>query len=105
MLKSSIRWFALAACLATAALTARAAATGPNQDFGVFIADQLRAHSEQLFGFRHPLEESALGPFDGDSTQALQVADGLKVTLVSRITRFTHMTSDPSGPAATRGSH
>jgi secreted PhoX family phosphatase len=83
MLKSSIRWSALAACLATAALTARAAATGPNQDFGAFIADQLRAHSEQLFGFRHPLEESALGPFDGDSTQALQVADGLKVTLVS----------------------
>ena len=37
----------------------------------------------QLFGFRHPLEKSALGPFDGPSVDALEVADGLKVTLVS----------------------
>jgi secreted PhoX family phosphatase len=84
MPQSLTRSFALAACLAVAAWTARAAAKGPNADFGAFIADQLRAHSEQLFGFRHPLEQSAVGPFtDPDSTQALEVADGLKVTLVS----------------------
>lgn len=52
-------------------------------DFGAFIASQLRDHSMQLFGFRHPLEKSALGPFDGPSVDALEVADGLKVTLVS----------------------
>jgi hypothetical protein len=39
--------------LAVAALTARATAPGPNDDFGAFVADQLRSHSEQLFGFRH----------------------------------------------------
>jgi secreted PhoX family phosphatase len=84
MPQSSLRWFALAGCLAAAAFTARAAAKGPKADFGIFVADQLRAHSEELFGFRHPLDESALGPYtDADSTKALDVADGLKVTLVS----------------------
>jgi hypothetical protein len=69
--------------LAVAALTARSGATGPNDDFGAFIADQLRSHSEQLFGFSHPLEESAVGPFDGNSVDALELADGLRATLVS----------------------
>ena len=31
---------------------------GP-RDFGAFVASQLAAHSEQLFGFNHPLEKSA----------------------------------------------
>ena len=48
------------------------------------IAEQLSAHAEQLFGVRHPLGESALGPYDGsDNLQAIQVADGLHVSLVS----------------------
>ena len=56
---------------------------GP-QDFGAFVASQLAAHSEQLFGFNHPLEKSALGPYDGaDNLQAIQLAPGLKASLVS----------------------
>src|SRR4029077_13948845 len=73
----------LTASLVTA-LTARVLASNPNVDFGAFVAEQLSAHSEQLFGFRHPLTESALGPYDGaDNTQAIQLADGLEATLVS----------------------
>src|SRR5262249_12788377 len=63
---------------------ARVSAQGPKADFGLFIADQLRAHSEQLFGLRHPLSQSVPGPYDGtDNTQAIEVADGLTVSLVS----------------------
>jgi secreted PhoX family phosphatase len=68
------------------AVTSIAAATvinNPKEDFGAFVQEQLRAHSEQLFGFSHPLEESAVGPFDGPSVNALALADGLKATLVS----------------------
>jgi secreted PhoX family phosphatase len=65
-------------------LTSRLIASNPNLDFGRFVADQLAAHSEQLFGINHPLEQSALGPYDGpDNTQAIQVAQGLQVSLVS----------------------
>jgi secreted PhoX family phosphatase len=74
----------LLTALLVTALTARVLASNPNLDFGAFVAEQLSAHSEQLFGFRHPLTESALGPFDGaDNTQAIQLADGLQATLVS----------------------
>jgi secreted PhoX family phosphatase len=69
--------------VAAAALAASLAAQSPKADFGAFVADQLRAHSEQLFGFTHPLQESALGPYDGPSDQALELADGLTATLVS----------------------
>ena len=69
--------------LAVAALTARSTAPGPNDDFGAFVADQLRSHSEQLFGFSQPLDESAVGPFNGNSVDALDLAKGLSVTLVS----------------------
>jgi len=65
-------------------MTARAGAQNPGIDFGSFVQSQLSAHSEQLFGFRHPLPKSALGPYDGlDNTQAIVVADGLRVSLVS----------------------
>jgi uncharacterized protein DUF839 len=77
----------LAGSLAVAAVAARAAADGPNADFGLFIADQLRAHAEQLFGFTHPLRESAVGPYNGaDNTKAIEVAQGLTVSLVSSST-------------------
>jgi secreted PhoX family phosphatase len=90
MSQLSIRTCALTACLAVASLTARAGATGPKTDFGAFVAGQLRAHAEQLFGFTHPLEESALGPYTGaDSAQALEVADGLQVSLVSSAVHFS----------------
>jgi len=53
-------------------------------DFGKFVEAQLAAHSEQLFGFNRPLDESALGPYGGpDNLQAIQVAPGLGVSLVS----------------------
>src|SRR6266853_4552785 len=70
--------------VAVVGLTSRMIADSPHGDFGTFVADQLRAHSEQLFGIRQPLEESALGPYDGpDNLQAIQVAPGLQVSLVS----------------------
>lgn len=73
----------LTASLVTA-LTARVLAENPILDFGAFVAGQLSAHSDELFGFIHPLTESALGPYDGaDNTQAIQLADGLQATLVS----------------------
>jgi secreted PhoX family phosphatase len=75
---------ALAGGVAVAVLAARVTAESPKADFGLFIADQLRAHAEQLFGFHHPLDESALGPYDGaDNTKAIEVAPGLSVSLVS----------------------
>src|SRR5215467_7415236 len=70
--------------LAVAGLTSRMIADNPHRDFGSFVADQLSDHSEQLFGIEHVLEESALGPYDGpDNLQAIQVAKGLHVSLVS----------------------
>jgi len=68
---------------AAAAIAVTLTAQSPKTDFGAFVAGQLRAHSEQLFGFSHPLQESAPGPFDGPSDQALDLADGLTATLVS----------------------
>jgi secreted PhoX family phosphatase len=62
-------------------------AKNPHADFGAFVQAQLNEHSEELFGFRHPLEKSALGPYDGpDNVQAIQVAPGLHVSLVSSVT-------------------
>jgi secreted PhoX family phosphatase len=70
--------------LAVVGMTTRMMAGHPHADFGTFIADQLSDHSEQLFGIEQPLEESALGPYDGpDNLQAIQVAKGLHVSLVS----------------------
>jgi secreted PhoX family phosphatase len=65
-------------------MTSQLIASNPNADFGAWVAGQLSAHAEQLFGFTHPLDESALGPYDGlDNLQAIQVADGLHLSLVS----------------------
>src|SRR5919198_2733574 len=76
---------ALAGCLALAVFGARPMADSANTDFGVFIADQLRERSMQLFGISRPLAESVRGPYDGtDNTKAIQVAPGLTVSLVSR---------------------
>src|SRR5262245_29686976 len=84
MSRSSLITCVLAGCLASALLVARPRAENPKVDFGLFIAQQLRAHSLQLFGFSHPLVESAIGPYDGaDNTSAIEVASGLTVSLVS----------------------
>jgi len=73
-----------AATLALAFEATHPTADSPNADFGLFVADQLRSHSQQLFGFTHPLDESARGPYTGaDNTQSIQVAQGLSVSLVS----------------------
>jgi secreted PhoX family phosphatase len=72
-----------AAGLLAAGLVTTTTAKSPKADFGWFVRGQLSAHAEQLFGFTHPLEESALGPFDGASVDALELADGLTATLVS----------------------
>lgn len=79
-----IRFSVFIVVIAAVLMTARAGAQNPRIDFGSFVQDQLRDHSEQLFGLRHPLDKSALGPYTGaDNTQAIQVADGLRVSLVS----------------------
>src|ERR1043165_9298056 len=80
MLRSTVRFSLLFCALALVWMTARASAL----DFGAWVQDQLRDHSEQLFGFRHPLAKSSVGPYDGaDNTKAIEVADGLKVSLIS----------------------
>ena len=80
MLRSTVRFSLLFCALALVWMTARASAL----DFGAWVQDQLRDHSEQLFGFRNPLAKSSTGPYDGaDNTKAIEVADGLKVSLVS----------------------
>ena len=70
--------------LAVVGMSTRMTAGHPHKDFGSFVQDLLSDHSEQLFGIERPLEESALGPYDGpDNLQAIQVAKGLHVSLVS----------------------
>lgn len=84
MSRSVRLWPVLLTGLAVALIVPHVAATNPNEDFGSFVQKQLNAHAGQLFGFRHPLAESALGPYDGpDNLAAIQVAPGLRVSLVS----------------------
>jgi secreted PhoX family phosphatase len=94
MQRSFILTCGLVGCLGVTALTAR-----PNEhdrhdrsrniDFGSLVAETLRSNAEQLFGFSQPLRQSALGPFEGPGTQALAVARGLKVSLVSSAVHFS----------------
>src|SRR5262249_37296287 len=80
----------VAAGIVALVFAARPSAKNPKQDFGAFVADQLRAHSEQLFGF-HPREEGASGPCDGPSLNALGRAPGLSVRLLSSA---VHLSAD-----------
>ena len=85
----------------TAAVAAAAIGLGPrlladdhddrdDTDFGLRVQRELNDRSEQLFGVGRPLRTSALGPFtDADSTQAIQVAQGLHVSLVSSAVHFS----------------
>src|SRR5262249_18059902 len=73
--------------LAVVGLTSRTIANHPHGDSGAFVADVLADHSEQLSGIGRPLEESALGPYDGpDNLQAIKLAQGLHASLVSSST-------------------
>src|SRR5262245_26643261 len=83
-------WISCAALGAAAALS-----FGPNLfahddfDFGLSVQKELNDRSEQLFG-TGSLRRSALGPFtDVDSTQAIRVAQGLHVSLVSSAVHFS----------------
>jgi secreted PhoX family phosphatase len=59
-------------------------------DWGLFVQQQMTQRSEQLFGVQAPLTRSALGPFtDADSTNAIRVAGGLQVSLVSSAVHFS----------------
>jgi len=65
-------------------LAARTAPPGPSLDFGDWVTHQLAAHSQQVFGFSNPLDESAIGPYTNpDSTKALELAQGLYASYVS----------------------
>jgi Alkaline phosphatase PhoX len=84
MRKSFVGVGAVIAGLAIVALPSHTRASHGRADFGTFVESQLAAHSEQLFGFNRPLDESALGPYDGtDNLQAIQLAPGLRASLVS----------------------
>jgi len=83
MQRSFVRICVVVVGVTALAVAARPAAESPRADFGMFVAEQLRAHAMELFGFHHPLDESAIGPFDGPSVDALELAGGLKATLIS----------------------
>jgi secreted PhoX family phosphatase len=59
-------------------------------DWGLFVQQLMNERSEQLFGVGTPLSRSALGPYtDADSTEAIRVAKGLQVSLVSSAVHFS----------------
>jgi secreted PhoX family phosphatase len=84
-MKSSLTGFAAVAgaiVLVGAVVRTVVVASAP-ADFGAWVQDQLQAQSADIFGFE-PLEKSATGPYNGaDNTKAIQVANGLLVSLVS----------------------
>src|SRR5438046_6581780 len=75
-------WSALAAVLlAIGAVRVVAKNVG---EFGLAVQRALNERSHELFGILQPLSGSALGPYNGaDSTAAIEVAQGLTVSLVS----------------------
>src|SRR5262245_37531654 len=84
MRRSLVGTCLLVTVFAAALMTSQTHAKNRAADFGAFVESQLRAHSQELFGIERPLAESALGPYDGlDNLKAIQVARGLKVSLVS----------------------
>ena len=79
MIRSLIRFSVLILFVVAVLMNVPARAKNPRVDFGSWVQDQLSDHSEQLFGFRHPLAKSARGPYIGlDNVPAIQVADGLQ---------------------------
>jgi len=83
MHRSSVRVWIVIAGLAVGGAGARVAADSGRPDFGAFVQALLRDQSEELFGIGRPLDHSAVGPFDGPSVDALDLAHGLKATLIS----------------------
>jgi len=83
MYRSFVRAGLVIAALAVVGDGARLAADSGRADFGAFVQSLLRDHSEELFGIGRPLDHSAVGPFDGPSVDALDLAGGLEATLIS----------------------
>ncbi len=82
-------WAVTALSLGVGLMTAQAIAKAPrdDKDFGWQVERMLNARSEQLFGIRKPVEESALGPYsDPENTGAVIAANGLAVSVVSNVT-------------------
>src|SRR5262245_25797956 len=80
--------FGIVSGLAIAALAAaglgRQLAADSDIDWGLSVQRELNQRSEQLLGIGTPLAKSALGPYTAaDSTAAIRVASGLRVSLVS----------------------
>jgi secreted PhoX family phosphatase len=81
--------FAVAAAAAALGFGPRLFANG-DVDWGLLVQRQLSERSDQLFGVGAPLSKSALGPYTAaDSTNAIKVADGLHVSLVSSAVHFS----------------
>ena len=80
---------ALAAAAAISIAGPRLIADEDNSDFGLRVQRDLNERAEKLLGVES-LSRSALGPFTGaDSTQAIRVARGLRVSLVSSAVHFS----------------
>ena len=83
-------WVSCAAIVATAVLLGPRVGADQDVDFGLAVQRELNQRSEQLFGVGTPLNRSALGPYTAaDSTNAIQVAGGLRVSLVSSAVHFS----------------
>src|SRR5262245_33122881 len=85
-------WIPYAAGLAMLAVVGFGSRLGADGDldWGLLVQRELNDRSESLFGVGTPLRQSALGPFtDADSTNAIKVADHLRVSLVSSAVHFS----------------
>ena len=72
----------IVAGIGVAGLLAGAAIAG-SSDPGADYHDLLSARSQPLFGFGHPLDAGVAGAFDGPGDEAVELAKGLKATLVT----------------------
>ena len=85
MFMKKVVWIsgAIAIAATVVSIAPRVIADEDGGDFGLRVQRELNEHAEKLFG-TESLSRSALGPFTGtDSTQAITVARGLRVSLVS----------------------
>ena len=89
MMKKSY-WVSGAALVAAALLFGPRVGADQDIDWGLSVQRELNQRSEQLFGVGTPLNQSALGPYTAaDSTNAISVAKGLRVSLVSSAVHFS----------------
>ena len=83
-------WIVCAAAVAAGIVVGPRVSADGEIDWGLWVQRQLNERSEQLFGVGTPLSRSALGPYTApDSTNAIRVAEGLHVSLVSSAVHFS----------------